>query len=186
MRSLKWAVAVVAVSGLLGCGNSQPSIYRVAVQRLTAENTPSSCYRTGQAPTTIPDKSTNLVDQQQWVVWEGLEEAVYLEPGTLNYAMGQAERVAISADAIQGAKADGTYTFTSERTQTDSATEVYTTSATYTVDKLGSTLEGSLALHSHCTGADCAGAPTCDITLTFSGIKIDADQLSLYTANPGT
>jgi hypothetical protein len=186
MRSLKWAVAVVAATSFLGCGGNQPSIYRVAVQRLTAENTPSSCYRTGQAPTTIPDKATNLVDQQQWVVWEGVEDAMYLEPGALNYAMGQAERVVISADAIQGAKTDKTYTFASERTQTDSATEVYTTSATYSIDKLGSTLEGSLTLHSQCAGADCAASPTCDITLTYSGIKIDADQLSLYTATPGT
>ena len=78
MRSLKWAVAVVAASSLLGCGGDQPSIYRVAIQRLTAENTPSSCYRTGQAPTVIADKATNLVDQQQWVIWNGVEDAIYL------------------------------------------------------------------------------------------------------------
>jgi hypothetical protein len=156
------------------------------MQRLSSETIPSSCYRTGQAPTTIADKATNLVDQQQWVVWEGVGDAAYLEPGSLNYGMGQARRVELAADAIQGAKADGKYTFTSERTQTASATEVYTTSATYTLDKLGSTIEGTLALHSHCTGADCNSSPTCDITLTFSGIKIDADQFSVYTANPGT
>lgn len=186
MRSLKWAVAVVAASSLLGCGGDQPAIYRVAIQRLTAENTPSSCYRTGQAPTVIADKSTNLVDQQQWVVWTGVEDAMYLEPGALNYSMGQAERVVISSDAIQGAKADGKTTFVTERTQTDSATEVYTTTATYNIDKLGRTIEGALTLHSQCAGADCGGTPTCDITLTFAGIKIDADQLSLYTATPGT
>lgn len=186
MRSLKWAAAVVAATSFLGCGGNQPSIYRVAVQRLTTENIPSTCYRTGQAPTTIPDKSTNLVDQQQWVVWEGVEDAVYLEPGALNYTMGQAERVVISADAIQGAKADGKYTFETVRTLTDSATEVNTTSAIFTVDKLGGTIEGSLALRSQCAGADCNSSPTCDITLTYSGIKIDADQFSFFSPDPGT
>lgn len=185
MRSLKWAVAVVAATSFLGCGGNQPSIYRVAVQRLSAENTPSTCYRATQAPTTIPDKATNLVDQQQWVVWEGVEDAVYLEPGSLNYAMGQAERVVISADAIQGAKADGKYTFVTERTLTDTD-EINTTTATFTIDKLGATIEGSLALHSQCTGTNCNSSPTCDITLTYSGIKIDADQFSLYSATPGT
>lgn len=186
MRSLKWAVAVVAAVSFLGCGGNQPSIYRVAVQRLTAENIPSTCYQTGQAPTTIPDKSTHLVDQQQWVVWEGVEDAVYLEPGALNYTMGQAERVVISADAIQGSKADGKYTFETTRTLIDSATETNTTSAIFTIDKLGGTIEGSLALHSQCAGSGCSNSPTCDITLTYSGIKIDADQFSLYTASPGT
>lgn len=184
MRSLKWAVAVVAATSFLGCGGNQPSIYRVAVQRLTAESAPGSCYASGQAPT-VTDKSTNLVDQQQWVVWEGVEDAVYLEPGALSYTMGQAERVVISADAIQGAKADGKYTFTSERTQS-LTNETYTTSATYTIDKLGSTIEGSLLLHSQCTGSNCDFASACDVTLTYSGIKIDADQLSLFTPSPGT
>ncbi|HYI03010.1 hypothetical protein [Hyalangium sp.] len=185
MRSIKWVAAVVAVSSLLGCGGSQPAIYRVAVARLVAESVPSSCYRAGQAPTTIPDKSTNLVDQQQWVIWEGLDGTVYLEPGTINYGMGQAERVVITGDAIQGSKVEDQHVFTSERTQTDSTSEVYATSASYTIDTLGDTLEGSLALHSQCTGADCGGIPTCDITLTFVGRKIDADQFSLYTTNAG-
>jgi hypothetical protein len=185
MRSIKWAVAVVAASSLMGCGNSQPSIYRVAVQRLTQESFSSSCYASGQAPTTITDKSTNLVDQQQWVVWEGVEDAVYLEPGALNYSMGQAESVRLSADAIQGTKADGKYTFSSDRTQIDSSTETHTTSASWTIDKLGSTIEGSLLLRSQCAGTGCNFTTPCEVTLTYSGIKIDADQFSLYNANPG-
>ncbi|KFE71038.1 hypothetical protein [Hyalangium minutum] len=185
MRSLKWAVAVVAATSFLGCGGNQPSIYRVAVQRVTAENTPAGCYVPGQAPTTINDKSTNLVDRQQWVLWEGIEDAVYLEPGNINYNIGQAENVAISADTIQGTKADGKHTFTSERTRS-APNEVYTTSATYTIDKLGSTIEGALLLRSVCTGANCDFTTACEVTLTYSGIKIDADQFSVFTPSPGT
>jgi hypothetical protein len=178
MRSIIWAVAVMAASSLLGCENSQPTIYRVAVEPV-AQHVPTTCYRANQAPTN-PDATTNIVDQQQWVVWNGVDDTVYLEPGTINYTLGQAQRVVINGDAIQGTKADGKYTFTAERTQTDSATEVYTTSATYTIDKLGDTLEGTLALHSECTGADCANIPTCDVALKFAGRKIDADTITVY------
>jgi hypothetical protein len=177
---------MMAAGGLWGCDGFQPSIYRVAVDRLTAEAIPTTCYRSGQAPTFIADKSTNIVDQQQWVFWEGIDDTAYLETGTINYAMGQAQRVTIAGDAIQGTKTDGKYTFASERTQTDSTTEIYTTSASYTIDKLGDTVEGSLALHSHCTGSDCAGIPSCDASLKFVGRKIDADPLSIYSAEPGT
>jgi hypothetical protein len=183
MRSIKWAVAVMAASSLLGCEGSQPSLYRVAVDPV-AQNVPATCYRAGQAPTN-PDKTTNIVDQQQWVFWEGLDDTAYLEAGAINYAVGQAQRVVIAGDAIQGTQADGKYTFVSERTQTDSATEVYTTSATYTIDELGETLEGTLALHSHCTGAGCDGIPTCDVSVKFVGRKIDAEQISLFNPNPG-
>jgi hypothetical protein len=184
MRFIKWAVAAVAASSLLGCEGSQPSIYRVAVDPV-AQNIPTTCYRSGQAPT-APDKTTNIVDQQQWVIWEGVEDIAYLEPGNINYILGQAQRVVITGDAIQGSKADGKYTFVSERTQTDSPNEVYTTSATYTIDKLGETLEGTLALHSHCTGSECAGIPTCDVSVKVVGRKIDADQISLYNPGAGT
>ncbi len=183
MRFIKWAVAAVAASSLLGCEGSQPSLYRVAVDPVS-QNVPATCYRTGQAPTN-PDKTTNIVDQQQWVFWEGVEDTAYLEPGAINYTVGQAQRVTIAGDAIRGTKADGKYTFVSERTQTDAPTEVYTTSATYTIDKLGGTLEGTLALHSHCTGTDCGGIPSCDVSVKFVGRKIDADQISLFNPDPG-
>jgi hypothetical protein len=181
---MKWAVAAMAASSLLGCENSQPTLYRVAIDPV-AQHVPLTCYRANQAPTTPPDTTTNIVDQQQWVFWEGVDDTAYLEPGVINYTLGQAQRVIITADAIQGTKVDGKYTFTSERTQTDSATEVYTTSATYTIDKLGDTLEGTLALHSHCSGADCANIPTCDVALKFVGRKIDTDQISLYGTGGG-
>lgn len=185
MRSMKWAVAAVVTSGLLGCGGSQPSIYRVAIERLTVANLPQTCYRAGQAPTTIPDKTTNMVDEEQWVYWEGVEDVSYLDIGTINYGMGQAQRVNITGDSIQGGKDDDKYVFTAERVETDSATEIYTTSATYTIDKLGETIEGSLALHSACAGTDCAGTPTCDVSLAFVGRKIKTDQLSLYGTEGG-
>jgi hypothetical protein len=183
MRSITWAVAVMAASSLLGCENSQPTLYRVAVDPV-AQQVPSTCYRANQAPTT-PDTTTNIVDQQQWVFWEGVDDTAYLETGAINYTLGQAQRVVINGDAIQGTKVEDKYTFTTERTQTDSPTEVYTTSATYTIDTLGDTLEGTLALHSHCTGADCANIPTCDVSVKFVGRKIDTDPISLYDTGGG-
>ncbi|WP_224247447.1 hypothetical protein [Hyalangium gracile] len=175
---MKWAVAVaVATSSLLGCGNSQPSIYRVAV---TPQVAPNTCYRV--APTTPnPDTTTNIVDEKQWVIWKGIEEDVYLEPGTINYDMGEARNVTISGDAIRGSKNDdGEYVFTSQRTLILSTAETHTTVATYTIEELGKTLKGTLSLSSACAGADCGGSPTCNTTLSFSGRKLDGDREFLY------
>lgn len=182
MRSMKWAVTAVVVSGLLGCGGSQPAIYRVAIERLTVANLPQTCYRAGQAPTTIPDKTTNMVDEEQWVYWEGVEDVSYLDIGTISYNMGQAQRVNMAGDSIRGGKKDDAYVFMAERTETESTNEVYNTAATYTIDKLGQTLEGRLTLRSACVGTDCLGTPTCEVSLAFVGRKINTDQLSLYGA----
>jgi hypothetical protein len=46
-------------------------------------------------------------------------------------------------------------------------------------------MEGTLALHSHCTGTDCAGIPTCDVSVKFVGRKIDAERISNYEPGPG-
>jgi hypothetical protein len=186
MRFIKWAVAVAATSSLVGCFNSQPSVYRVAVDTLSAQNLPATCYRAGNAPTNITDKVTNIVDEKQWVTWEGIEDAVYFEPGNINYAMGEARNVNITGDAILGGKNDdGKNVFTSERTLRISDTETHTTSATYNFEKLGTTLQGTLTLHSACAGTGCNTSPTCDVTLNFSGRQIDGDQNIQYGNGSG-
>jgi hypothetical protein len=180
MRSMKWAFAVVAASSLLGCGNSQPSVYRVAVEPVVI---PSTCYRT--APSGTPDTTTNLVDEKQWVIWEGVDNKFYLEPGNISYSLGEAQRINISTDAIEGGKSDKQYVFSATRTQTVSANEVYTTSAIYTFDELGKTLKGTLALHSNCAGSNCNSTPTCDVTTNFSGREINADRSIQYGNGSG-
>ncbi|MDY7225900.1 hypothetical protein [Hyalangium rubrum] len=184
MRSIKLAVAVVAVSGLLGCGGSQPSIYRVAMERVTLANT-AACFRAGQVPTTNPDETTNMVDEEQWVIWDGIDDVQYLEPGNIDYSLGQAEDISIGGEAIQGGKVEDNTVFTTTRTRRESTTEIYTTSATYTIEKLGKTLEGSLALSSACAGADCGGIPSCNVTLRFVGRKISTDNLTVYDNSGG-
>jgi hypothetical protein len=176
MRFIKWAVAVAAASSLMGCGNSQPSVYRVALDRAVVPNT---CYRT--APTGTPDTTTNLIDEKQWVVWEGLDGKKYLETGSISYVLGDAQRIIIIGDAIEGGKDDSKQTvFSTVHTQNQSANEIYTTSAVYTFEELGKTLKGTLALHSNCAGSNCGGTPTCDVTVNFSGRQIDADSSILY------
>ncbi len=188
MSSIKWAAPVLAALSVLGCQGSQPSIYRVAVDRLVTEGIPASCYRAGNAPTpTSPsDKSTNLVDEKQWVIWEGIEDKFYLEPGPISYQLAEARAITVSADAIVGTKMDsGTHVFVTDRTQTVSANEIYTTSATYTFEELGKTIKGTLGLHSTCVGSACNSTPTCDVTLNFSGIQINGDRNIDYGSNSG-
>jgi hypothetical protein len=120
------------------------------------------------------------------VVWKGLDQTVYLEPGAINYSLAEARSVSISGDAIVGSKSDGgQYLFNSQRDQVVSATESYTTSANYTIEELGKTLKGTLALHSNCAGTGCNSTPTCDLTLTFSGRQITGDQNIDYGSGSG-
>lgn len=168
LRSTLWAVAAVLVGGTMGCGE-QPKYYRVAIDRAPLDNLPASCYR-GTPPT---DKTNNVVDVVQWVLWDGVEDRQYLEVGDINYTLGDASVRITTGDAIVSSEVDGKTTFTVERTQTDPAR---TTRVTYTLEKSGETLEGKLDLHYECSGAT-GCAPNCDASLSFVGRHLDADPM---------
>jgi hypothetical protein len=168
MRSTWWAVGAVAVGSLLGCGQ-QPRYYRVAIDETPLHNLPASCYESGTAPT---DQTTNVVDVEQWILWDGVEGRKYLQVGNIDYALGDADDVDINGDALVSTGEGGETTFTARRTRTN-PDRVY--EATYTLDQEGETLEGTIALSSTCTGTACAVA-SCTATLSFVGRRIDADQ----------
>lgn len=168
-RSTLWAVAAVLVGGTLGCGE-QPKYYRVSIDRAPLDNLPASCYRSGTTPT---DKTNNVVDVAQWVLWNGVEDRQYLQVGNIDYSLGDA-RVRIDVgDAIVSSEVDKKTTFAVERTQADPAR---TTRATYTLDKTGETIEGTLSLSYSCTGTT-GCAPNCEASLHFVGIHLDADPM---------
>ncbi|MFL5351106.1 hypothetical protein [Archangium sp.] len=178
LRSTLWAVAAVMVGGTMGCGE-QPKYYRVAIDRAPLDNLPASCYRSGTPPT---EKTNNVVDVAQWVLWDGVEDRQYLQVGDINYSLGDASVRITTGDAIVSSEVDKKTTFTVERTQTDPAR---TTRVTYTLDKESmGTLEGTLSLSYSCTGTT-GCAPNCDASLHFVGRQVDADSMIVVSNTAG-
>jgi hypothetical protein len=185
MRSFKFAVAALALSGL-GCGilgSSDPELYRVAVSAAPSP-LPQTCFRAGTpapSPTTT-DTLTSTVDEAQWVLWEGIDDVWYLDVGnnSLSAEMGHAPGINISADAIEGRKNDnGQYIFTTELTDRETdRTEV--NRVTFTFEDVGSTVEGSVSFFSSCTGTGCGqgNALTCEYARRFVGRRVDADRFT--------
>lgn len=169
LRSTLWAVAAVLMAGTMGCG-SEPKYYRVAIDRSPLDNLPTSCYSSGTPPT---DKTNNVVDVAQWILWDGVEDRQYLQVGAIDYTLGDARVRITTGDAIVSSEVDKKTTFTVERTQTNPAR---TSRATYTLDKTSmDTLEGTLSLHYECSGTGCS--PNCDASLHFVGRQVDADTI---------
>jgi hypothetical protein len=169
LRSTLWAVAAVMAGGMMGCGE-QPRYYRVSIDTSPLSNLPASCYRSGTVPTPN-DRTSNVVDVGQWIIWEGVDDRKYLQVGDIDYELGDADVRITEGDAIVSSEDDDKTTFVVERTQTDPAR---TSRATYTFDKLGATIEGALGLSYTCTGSTSC-APGCDATLRFVGRQLDVD-----------
>ncbi|WP_257457477.1 hypothetical protein [Archangium lipolyticum] len=165
LRSTLCVAMAVAAGGLLGCGE-QPKYYRVAIDRSPLDEVSGACYSSGEGPS---DRTTNVVDVGQWIIWDGVDDRKYLQVGNINYQLGSSQ-VLIQGDALVSTGDAKKPTFTAERTQ---ANPSRTSRATYTFDKLGETVEGTLALSFSCTGPGCT--PGCDATLRFEGRRLDVD-----------
>lgn len=177
MRSFKWVVAAFALSGLTGCLNSDPELYRVALAAAPT-TLAANCYRNNTVPTTIPDQQTNTVTEEDWVLWDGVDDAKYLDvgDGRVSANMADAPDVNIPVDAIEGSKnEDGKYVFTVERTERD-PDETVVTRATYTFDEVGQTAEGTVTFSSSCTGTGCAAQLSCEFSRRFVGRRIDGER----------
>ncbi len=174
LRSTLCAVSAVLAMGLMGCGE-QPQYYRVSIDRSPLGNVPSSCYSSGTAPSPN-DRTTNIVDVAQWVIWDGVDGQKYLQVGDINYALGDARVDIDVGDAIVSTEGDKP-TFTVERMQTGPNR---VSRATFTFDKLGDTLQGKLALSYECTGTTTC-PPACNTSLDFVGRRLTAEPMVVVT-----
>ncbi|HYO65831.1 MAG TPA: hypothetical protein VEU33_07100 [Archangium sp.] len=171
LRSMLCAVGAVMTVGMMGCGE-QPQYYRVSIDRSPLGRMPSSCYGSGTAPTPN-DRTPNPVDVAQWVLWDGVEGQKYLEVNNIDYDLGDVRVDIEEGDAIVSTEADKP-TFTVERMQTGPNR---TSRATYTLDKVGETLEGTLALSYECTGTTGCPVANCSASLPFVGRRVSAESM---------
>jgi hypothetical protein len=173
-RSMLWAVTTLVAGSLWGCGQ-QPRYYRVAIDTAPLSQLPSSCYTSGVVP---PERTTNVVEVGQWILWDGVEERKYLQVGDIDYELGDAYRLRISdGDALVSTGEEDKLTFTTERFLFN---PTRTFRAIYTFDELGESPEGTLSLSSQCTGTGC-NQPNCEATLTFVGRRLAAEPTVILT-----
>lgn len=187
MNALKFAAAVVAVAGLVGCGGG-PRTYRVAVNQSSLDTLPASCYLQGAAPTD-PVTSTNGDTRFEWALWDGTDKQ-YLDVGSIAVALGNAYPVGTNGQANQnglslsGVIEGGPTVFTQEKKKVlTSANESDTRTMTITFEAApGPTGKGTLYVKSTYTCAGTCNARTnCEATLPFIARRIDGDNTTIYT-----
>jgi hypothetical protein len=174
MKMLKLSLLLASLSLTAACGAGSPRYYMVAIDRSPAEALPATCYRGGTAPQAT-DKSTSVITAQQWVVWDGPDNTLYLGVGDMSvFDLGDAQNVRINGSAIAGKMP----TFTETREQVTLGATV-TTSVTVNLTDLSNTLKGTLTLDSKTACTNC-GIPACNVALPITGHRFDANPEMNY------
>lgn len=189
MRTLKCVIGAVIAAGLLACGGGQPRIYRIAVDPSPLGSLPPSCYQ-NNAVSTMRVIGTNLREETQWVIWDGVDGRQYLDLGNgFEIPLGDAEPVGFngviegkdkvfSGQLVQQKLPDpgSQYTFTR------------TLSLVVTFTDMGGTAQGKVDASSQYTCTACTNNDNqvnCASSLTFVGRQIEADNLVGYSNQGG-
>jgi hypothetical protein len=186
MRALKFAlVAAVAITAV-GCNPGQPRIYRVAIDDSPLASLPPSCYLNN---TIVPVRSikTNLRDQREWTLWDGLENKQYLDTNGYSLTLGQADPVSVGS-MIEGADKVFSGQLVTQRLP-DQANPNYTYTKTLslviTVEDLGAAPKGTIDASSKYTCTNCTNndgkVPECSAKLNFSGRRVDGSNVNNYS-----
>jgi hypothetical protein len=180
MRSSTWVVMVgLALTGLLGCGSEQPELYRVAVDVKPLVALPGSCYQTGNAPPS-GNRNDGVVLPIQWMLWTGLDEHRYLEPGSFSVRLGDAGEVGLNGLGLEGRVGDESV-FGSELVRVFPE-QTITQQVTITFTELGATAQGTMELSLRCTPGSVPCPPDCSVSLPFNARRLDVDAEALYFA----
>lgn len=183
MRSLMSAVAVLAAGTLMACNGGQPRVYKIAIDTSPLKNLPATCYSAGNAPSNTPTES-GLVETQDWELFDGAQKQ-YLSLGTRTIGMGEAPSVQIGPgstfDTIEG----GPKTFTGEYKTvsnpgggTNEVTQDKVVTVTFD-DTPGNTASGTIDVKSTVTCTQTPCSPSCEVTMTFNGRKIEGTPIQL-------
>src|SRR5258708_6665633 len=93
MRLLSFSAAVT----LAACNAGQPRIYRVALDDSSTKSIQQTeCWKGGKVPTTS-SSDTNLLIEEQWVVWDGADPdgspKQFLDLGPQSYKLGDSPQI---------------------------------------------------------------------------------------------
>ncbi len=182
------AFAVLAVG--VGCGPSQPRIYRVAIDLspMTDAALPASCFIDQAKPADVVS-AQNLRLEKEWVVWDGASPKAYLDQnGGTPWKLGDATPIDI-VEMIEGS--DKSFTGSKTRTTTSAAPAYALTeqaSVNITFEQWSQVSNGTLVLSSQysCLANPQTNCPanrvSCGpITLPFVARRVDTTKTSVYT-----
>ena len=197
MRSMKLvALGAISLLSLLGCNQGQPRIYRVAVD-VTPVRTIAvpSCFRNNN----LPAGRGNITEQNyraedEWVIWNGIDQTEYLDLGTQTFNLGDAPTIRIT-DVIEGTDKTFSALRNEQKPIADQYTEARQTQISVKFNDYSFAPVGTIALNSQYAcikgRADCPvgdaspqDAASCSSSLNFVARKIDAAQSTIYTNNP--
>ncbi len=197
MSSLKHvALGVFSLLGLAGCNSGQPRIYRVAVDRSPINTSlPPSCYRVAQPNGGIVSPvDVNYRQQEQWVVWEGVEKVEYLDMGSTSFKLGDSPKIDVTS-LIEGKEKVFAASHAELKAVADQYTEQRRMTVTVKFDDYSFAPKGTVALKSEyaCSGpagrcptgeALPADGANCEGLLSFVARRVDAQQVTFYENNP--
>lgn len=192
------SLVTLAALATSACGGGQPRIFKVALDR-TAQNqiTTSSCYINSTSPQYPERTSQNLFEDATWVIWDGDQQELFLDVGSLSVGLAHAAPLRLD-ELVKGNSADKI--FTAVKTQTcvgnfgGGATPACAPSpnalsqinwvAKFTFEQLGNTIKGNLDVTSDysCQGNACPMGgmvpyTSCkNVLLPFSGRKIEGSN----------
>jgi hypothetical protein len=185
-------MAFVAVAALAACNGGQPRIYRVAVDQTPARNVQTAaCWKMQAVPTSFINE-TNLLVEEQWVIWDGLDSQgapkYFLDFGRQNFNLGDAPEIDFNELISSGVQGQ----FSGQRVRSQQVPGIYTevrqTSITVTFNDLGAAPTGTMSLKAAyacqgtCPPENQVNDPrSCEVPLQFSARRIDVSRIAGYS-----
>lgn len=197
MRSMKLvALGALSLLALVGCNQGQPRIYRVAVDETPVRTIAvPSCFRNNNLPAGRGNiTEQNYRSEDEWVIWNGVEQTEYLDLGTQTFDLGDAPTIRVS-DLIEGTDKTFSALRNVQKPIGDSYTEARQTQISVKFNDYSFAPVGTIALNAQYAcikgRADCpvgdaspADAASCSSQLNFVARRIDVQQLTAYNNNP--
>lgn len=183
MRAVKIVLAAVLAAGAVGCNAGQPRTYRIAVDESPLAQLPPSCYRNNTV-STLREIGTNVREEHQWMVWDGVENKQYLDIGKFGVQMGHAEPVIVGR-MIEGQDKSFMGQLVEQKLADPGSSYTYTKTLSLTInfEDMGASPKGSIDASSQYTCTSCTNNDnkvTCAARLSFVGRRIDSAQTTFY------
>lgn len=197
MRSMKLvALGALTLLSLVGCNQGQPRLYRVAVDATPVRTIAvPSCFRNNNLPAGRGNiTEQNYRSEDEWVIWNGVDQTEYLDLGTQLWKLGDAPDIRI-ADLIEGTEKTFSALRNEQKPIADQYTEARQTQISVKFNDYSFAPTGVITLNSQYAcikgRADCPvgdaspqDAASCQSSLNFVARRIDVTQVTSYNNNP--
>ena len=191
------AVGALSLLSLAGCLQGQPRLYRVAVDATPVRTIAvPSCFRNNNLPAGRGNiTEQNYRSEDEWVVWNGVDQTEYLDLGTKSWNLGDSPTIRVS-DLIEGTDKTFSALRNEQKPIADQYTEARQTQVSVKFTDYSAVPVGTISLNSQyacikgrndCPVGDLSPqyAASCSSSLNFTARRIDVQQITAYNNNPG-